>query len=86
MAARGPQNGRRGLERGVPLGFGHSRQLSLNKVFDPSTPSMRKGCDGEVEVEEKNSEKKQFTIVMPVISHAPQWRPTGTPIARAKKL
>ena len=22
MAARGPQNGRRGLERGLPLGFG----------------------------------------------------------------
>ena len=27
--------------------FGRSRQLSLNKFFDPSTPSMRKGRDGE---------------------------------------
>ena len=27
--------------------FGRSRQLSLNKFFDPTTPSMRKGCDGE---------------------------------------
>ena len=27
--------------------FGHSRQLSLNKFFDASTPSMRKGRDGE---------------------------------------
>ena len=26
--------------------FGHSKQLSLNKFFDPSTPSMRKGRDG----------------------------------------
>ena len=26
--------------------FGRSKQLSLNKFFDPSTPSMRKGCDG----------------------------------------
>ena len=39
IAARGPQNG--------------SKQLLLNKIFDPSTPSMRKGCDGEEEVEKK---------------------------------
>ena len=26
---------------------GHFKQLSLNKFFDPSTPSMRKGRDGE---------------------------------------
>ena len=26
--------------------FGHSKQLSLNKFFDPSTPSMRKSHDG----------------------------------------
>ena len=30
-----------------PEVFGPSRQLSLNKFFDPSTPSMRKGRDGE---------------------------------------
>ena len=29
-----------------PEVFGHSKQLSLNKFFDPSTPSMRKGRDG----------------------------------------
>ena len=39
MAARGPKAGRRGL--------GRSRQLLLNKFFDPSTPSMRKDCHGE---------------------------------------
>ena len=38
--------GRRGLERGVLLVFGHSKQLSQNKSFDPSTPFMRKGRDG----------------------------------------
>ena len=27
--------------------FGRSGQLLLNKFFDPSTPSMRKGRDGE---------------------------------------
>ena len=27
--------------------FGHSKQLLLNKFFDPSTPSMRKVDDGE---------------------------------------
>ena len=26
---------------------GRSDQLSLNKFYDPSTPSMRKGRDGE---------------------------------------
>ena len=30
-----------------PKVFEHSKQLSLNKFFDPSTPSMRKGCNGE---------------------------------------
>ena len=29
-----------------PSGFGRSKQLSLNKFFDPSTPSIRKGPDG----------------------------------------
>ena len=43
MATRGPQNGRPGLERGLSLDFGRCRQLSLNKFFDTSTPSMRKG-------------------------------------------
>ena len=37
MAARGPQNDRWGLERCLP------HQLSLNKFFDPRTPSMKKG-------------------------------------------
>ena len=40
MATRRPQNG-------------HFKSLSLNKVFDPSTPSMRKGDDG--------GEKKKIT-------------------------
>ena len=39
MATRGPQNGQR-VWKG-------SKQLSLNKFFDPSTPSMRKGREGE---------------------------------------
>ena len=47
MAARGPKNGQRGLERGLPLGFGGSCQLSQNKFFDPSTPSRRKVENGE---------------------------------------
>ena len=29
-----------------PSVFGRSKQLSLNKFFDPSTPSKRKGRDG----------------------------------------
>ena len=30
-----------------PYFFWRSKQLSQNKFFDPSTPSMRKGRDGE---------------------------------------
>ena len=37
--------------------FGRSRQLSLNKFFDPSTPSMRKVDDGEKK--RKKEEKKE---------------------------
>ena len=33
--------------------FGRSKQLSLNKFFDPSTPSMRKVDDGENKKEKK---------------------------------
>ena len=37
-----------GVRKGVYTSvFGHSKQLSLNKFFDLSTPSMRKGRDGE---------------------------------------
>ena len=36
------------------LVFGHSKQLSLNKFFDPSTPSMRKVDDGEKKKKENN--------------------------------
>ena len=36
-----------GIWKGVyPLVFGRAHQLSLNRFFDPSTPSMRKGRDG----------------------------------------
>ena len=37
-----------GVWKGVyPQVLGRSRQLSLNKFFDPSAPSMRKVDDGE---------------------------------------
>ena len=37
-----------GVWKGVyPQIFGRSKQLSPNKFFDPSTPSMRKVDDGE---------------------------------------
>ena len=36
-----------------------SKQLSLNKFFDPSTPSMRKGRDGGEKKQKKNGGKKR---------------------------
>ena len=37
-----------GVWKGVqPYVIGHFKPLSLNKFLDPSTPSMRKGDDGE---------------------------------------
>ena len=39
--------------------FGRSDQLSLNKFFDPSTPSMRKGDDREEKNGEKNGKTKK---------------------------
>ena len=53
MANRGPQNGQRDLERGL------TRQLSQNKFFDPSTPSMRKSDDGEKKKKKKKEKKRK---------------------------
>ena len=47
-----------GVQKGVYLQvFGRSRKLSLNNLFDPSTPSMRKVDNGEKK--EKEKEKKR---------------------------
>ena len=46
-----------GVWKGVyPYVFGHYHQLSLNKFFDSSTPSMRKVDDGE---KKKEKEKRK---------------------------
>ena len=58
-----------------------SRQLLLNKFFDPSTPSMRKE---EVKVEEKKrkvEERKRrvkITVYYRRASQPREWQPTGT--------
>ena len=39
--------------------LGYSKQLSLNKFFDPSTPSMRKVDDGEENRKKKKKRKKE---------------------------
>ena len=58
-----------------------SHQLSLNKLFDPSAPSMRK-------VDDRKRKRKEiimsFLVATNVIaSRPPERRPTGTPHARA---
>ena len=44
--------------------FGCSRQLSLNKFFDSSTPSMRKVDDGEKKRKKRGEKEKK---IMPFI-------------------
>ena len=71
-----------GVWKGVyPLVLGRSRQLSLNKFFDPSAPSMRKVYDGKKEKKEKIMSFLVATNI--VASRPPERRPTGTPHARA---
>ena len=82
------QNGRQGapkwrigLEICLPLDFGCSKQLSRNKFFDPSTPSMRNVDDGGKKKKEK---RMTFLVATNVIaSRLPERRLTGTPHARA---
>ena len=46
-----------GVWKGVyPKVLGRSRQLSLNKFFHPSAPSMRKVDDGKKKKKEKKRE------------------------------
>ena len=46
-----------GVWKGVQsLVIGRSRKLLLNKFFDPSTPSMRKGRDGGENGEKENKD------------------------------
>ena len=77
-----------GIWKGVYLlVLGRSRQLLLNKYFDPSTPFMRKVDNGEKKgkKEEKRKEKIiTFLVATNVVaSRPPERRPTGTPHARA---
>ena len=61
------QNGRQGGPK-WPMGsgkvstvFGRSKQLLLNKFFDPSTPSMRKGRDGGKRGKKTGGKNKENT-------------------------
>ena len=69
-----------GVWKGVyPKVFGHSKQLSLNKFFDPSTPSMRKVDDGE-----KKEEKRIMMII--VATNVIATRPPGRQLLMPIKL
>ena len=71
-----------GVWKGVqPQVIGHFEPLSLNKFFDPSTPSMRKVDDGEEKNEKKEKKKiKMFLVATNVVaSRPPERRPTATP-------
>ena len=58
-----------GVWKGVyPLVFGRSKQLSLNKFFDPSTPSMKKGRDGEKKKKREKKKEKRLMIIVATTS------------------
>ena len=63
MAARGPQN--------CQQCFGRSRQLSLNKFFDASAPSMRKVDDG---IKRKRKKSMLFLVTTNVVTSWPPER------------
>ena len=79
-------------KRVYPQVLGRSRQLSLNKFFDPSTPSMRKVDDGKRKEKEKRKEKKRKKIMTfiaatnVVASRPPEGRLTGTLTTHANKV
>ena len=73
-----------GVWEGVyPQVLGHSKQLSLKKFFDLSTPSMRKGCDREKIMWGKKNEKTDDYSGHYVITSSRQ-PTTGTLHARTK--
>ena len=68
-----------------PLDFGCPRQLLLNKFFDPSTPSMRKGDDGEKGKNGRGGEENKdvFSGHNAIASRPPERQLTGTLTAHA---
>ena len=70
-----------GVWKGVqPQVIGYLEQLSQNKFFDQSTPSMRKGDDGE---KKENKIKTILVATNVVASRPPERQPTATPTALA---
>ena len=74
-----------GVWKGVyPWVFGRSKQLSLNKFFDPTTPSMRKGCNGGMGKKRKKKQgeknKKRLMKIMATISFASSRPPERRPL------
>ena len=87
MAARGPNMAYGGWKQVNPKVFGCSPQLSQNRCFDLSTPSMGNSHNRE---NTKCKMEKRIGIVTVHCCHCcrasqlPEWQPTGTPIVRAK--
>ena len=83
MATSGPQNGRRGLERGVPLGSWALPSTFANKFFDQSIPSMRK-----VDNRKKQRKKIMMKIVATnvIACRPPECRLYGTPNAHNNSI
>ena len=53
-----------GSRKVYPKVFGHSHQLSLNKVFDPSTPFMRR-------VDGREKKRMSFIVATNVVASRP---------------
>ena len=67
MVTRWTQNGPWDLERL----FGHSNQILLNKLFDSSTPSMRKVDNGGKEKKKRKEKIILFIVATNVVVNRP---------------
>ena len=68
-----------------PQIFGQSNQLSLNKFFDPSTPSMKKGRNGGEKRGKTGGERKKRMMKI-VATNVMTVGPTGIPIVHANSI
>ena len=83
MATRGAKMASGVWKVVYPKVFGRFRQLSQNKIFDLSTPSMRKVDNGGETGKNVEEIMTEILATNVVASRRPECRPTAMPTTRA---